>query len=79
MMSRSFLFLILASTALADGVGTTPILHGRSVLGPIATDSADSITGGAVECASPPVDSFFTGLNPPVSKLYVNFLISKRL
>lgn len=67
MMPPSFFSLLLASAALADGVTYSHSLLRRSELGPIGTDSADSIAGGTVECASPPVDSFFAGLNPPVS------------
>lgn len=34
---------------------------------PIATDNpAYTIAGGTVECGSPPVSSFFDGLDPPV-------------
>lgn len=38
----------------------------RGLFGPIATDSAAGIAGGEVACGSPPVSSFFAGLNPPV-------------
>jgi hypothetical protein len=54
-MLRSLIPLILPSVAIAG------------LFGPIATDNpAGGIAGGTVECGSPPVSSFFAGLNPPV-------------
>jgi hypothetical protein len=40
------------------------------LLSPISTNSPTSLAGGTVQCASPPVSSFFAGINPPVRLLY---------
>jgi hypothetical protein len=54
-MLRSLFPLTLLSVAAAG------------LFGPIATDNpAGGIAGGTVECGSPPVSSFFDGLDPPV-------------
>ncbi|OAQ61840.2 glycoside hydrolase family 81 protein [Pochonia chlamydosporia 170] len=40
-------------------------VDGDTTLNPIATDSAEGIAGGLVNCVSPPLNSFFAGLKPP--------------
>ncbi|PNY25387.1 Glycoside hydrolase family 81 protein [Tolypocladium capitatum] len=52
-LARAFL-LALASAGVTKGV-----------FGPIDTGSAAGISGGQVACSSPPVSSFFSGINPP--------------
>ena len=43
-------------------------VKGRGIFGPISTDSPAGIAGGEIACGSPPVSSFFAGINPPVCK-----------
>lgn len=40
----------------------------RGIFGPIATDSAAGVAGGLITSGSPPLSSFFAGLQPPVSE-----------
>ncbi|KAI1331870.1 glycosyl hydrolase family 81-domain-containing protein [Xylariaceae sp. FL0255] len=37
----------------------------RGLFGPIDTSNPAAVAGGSVQCAGPPVSSFFAGLNPP--------------
>lgn len=65
-MLPSLRSLFLASVAIDGVLGDGGSKLKRGVFGPIATDSAASIAGGQIACGSPPVSSFFEGLNPPV-------------
>ena len=60
--------ILSASAVMAAVLPSLNSLPKRTLLGPIATDSAASIAGGEIACGSPPVSSFFADLNPPVSQ-----------
>ncbi len=65
-----FLALAVLVGGLPSGnVSSNALLHTfseRGIFGPIATESAAGIAGGQIAGASPPLSSFFVGLNPPV-------------
>jgi hypothetical protein len=75
-MFGSLLPLLLASIAIAgvlpSGSTNDTLFHAfdeRGIFGPIATDSAAGIAGGLVTSDTPPLSSFFAGLQPPVCEL----------
>lgn len=47
------------------------MLEERAMLGPIGTGSAAGLAGGSVACDAAPVSSFFQGMKPPVSDIFV--------
>ncbi|KAK4235357.1 glycosyl hydrolase family 81-domain-containing protein [Achaetomium macrosporum] len=74
-MFGSLISVLLASSALVASLPSGNVSLGdssgfgaldeRGLFGPISTGSAAGIAGGQVACGSPPLSSFFAGLEPP--------------